>query len=717
MSKKKGYITFGDINDCAIKWNLSISDVDSLSGIIATKGILICEEDPCGLDKNNEEVEFDDFAQLDYELIFDEVVAQDENLKIFIQEVREIIPAQYGEIKRLKYHVQEGNVYAKDRFFEMHLRVAIKVALQRVQVYNDEISDTIQDAAIGLLSAIEKYDPDSNVAFGSYASMWILQNIQREQATQTPLIYYPVHRKEKYYVIYPLLKSWGCNECDEIRTCLKVRDTLKEQGFEPDDIEEVIRASTSLESIDTIKDIEYSQATNLAPYSYSELSYEISHGIDQWIIENDIEDLMQALKKREQFVIVERFGLGGRKKRTLQEIGEVLEVTRERVRQIERKALQKLRKRARLKRADDFLSVGLLSNKTTTEKKTKSTVVASEAIPMPFYSIQKGSNINIKRSKGSSSKNIKETLKNINMFVSDNVNIKDRMIMSQEGTNCFDLKDCQTVVAKPADCEEMPYDHMEQLKSNLTNDFYFMNEVRYNYARIYPNANLSLVSTHNLEKMGFLVGSSYVIQNHPSEEAYFKYILSEQEEFDISAIHDRYSTLQAYIRCLNSSKSRRVIIEFEPNKYINIRKLEQMGVTLDLLEEYTNQIKNFLADDSFFSLKTLKTKGFISDLDSFNFPDHFYVSLIKEDNDLTSISFDGATIFNPKNGLFIFQDVLVEIIKQFGSIRTNNLIKILSSNYGINIDRNGLIQIMASSDIYYELFEDTFYSEQANYFY
>ena len=467
LSKKKGYVTFGDINDCVAKWNLSISDVDSLSGIITTKGILLYEEDPCGLDKNNEDVEFDDFAQLDYELIFDEVVARDENLKIFIQEVREIIPAQYGEIKRLKYHVQEGNVHAQDRFFEMHLRVAIKVALQRVQVYNDEIADTIQDAAIGLLSAIEKYDPDSNDAFGSYASMWILQNIQREQATQTPLIYYPAHQREKYYAMYPLLKNWGCNECDEIRTCLKVRDTLKEQGFEPEDIEEVIRASIPLESIDAIKDIECSEVTNLAPYSSSELSYEITHDIDQWIIEKDIRDLMQALEEREQFVIVERFGLGGRKKKTLQEIGELLDVTRERVRQIESKALQKLKNRARLIKSDDSLSVRSLSNKTTTEKEAKTAVATSETLSMPFYSIPKGSNINLEKSKGSSPKNIKETLKKINISMSDNINVKDRIISSIEGSHDFDLEDCQTVVTKSADYEEMPHDHMEQLKSTL----------------------------------------------------------------------------------------------------------------------------------------------------------------------------------------------------------------------------------------------------------
>lgn len=115
-----------------------------------------------------------------------------------------------------------------------------------------EISDTIQEALIGLVTAVDKYDPDSSGPFGSYASLWILQNIGRAQATQRPAVYYPVHKKEGYFTMYPILKENGYLNFD-IWTDPEVRRIIQDRlGCGIDQAEDIIRQSMPIESLDEI---------------------------------------------------------------------------------------------------------------------------------------------------------------------------------------------------------------------------------------------------------------------------------------------------------------------------------------------------------------------------------------------------------------------------------------------------------------------------------
>ena len=139
-------------------------------------------------------------------------------------------------------------------------------------------------------------------------------------------------------------------------------------------------------------------------------------------------------------------------------------------------------------------------------------------------------------------------------------------------------------------------------RSALTEDFYYVSEVQEIYSQLIPNADISLVSPYNLKKMGFLVGLSYAIQNHSSADAYFMSILTDQDVFDISPMQKRYSSLQSYTGVLYQLKKERSIIEYEPYKYVSIRRLEQLGVSLTQMQEYVEQLREFLPDDSFFTI-------------------------------------------------------------------------------------------------------------------
>lgn len=365
LSSEKGFLVFDEIYDAADKWALSIKDVDYLSSFIATRGILVYDEAPMIDAVGSSDDDYDDYAQRDYDIVFDRVIELDPGLEDFITTVRNIVPPQAREMDQLKYQVREGNLYARERVIQMHLRFAVRIALQRAEAYDGEMADTVQEACIGLITAVDRYDPDSSGPFGSYASLWILQNIGRTQGTQRPSVYYPVHKKEGYFTMYPILKEKGYLDTEEIWTDREARELIQNKlGCNVDQAEDIIRQSMPIESLDDVyelflKNIEENKKQEDAFcnrcadvfYWYDDF-YE---KIEQESLRKTLEELMEGLRPREQEVIRARYGFDDGVEKTLEEIGCTTGVTRERIRQIESKAMRKLQYPTRMKKIKDFL--------------------------------------------------------------------------------------------------------------------------------------------------------------------------------------------------------------------------------------------------------------------------------------------------------------------------------------------------------------------------
>ena len=381
LSSGKGFLVFDDIYDVADKWELSIRDVDYLSSSIATRGILIYDEAPVTNAAGSSEDDYDDYAQKDYEVVFNRVVELDPGLEDFINTVRAIVPPQAREMDQLKYQVQEGNLYARERVIQMHLRFAVRIALQRAETYDCEIADTLQEACIGLVTAVDRYDPGSIGPFGSCASLWILQNIGRAQATQRPTVYYPVHKKEGYFTMYPILKENGYLNSD-IWTDQEVRRLIQERlGCSINQAEVIIQQSMPIESLDTVyemflKNIERDEIQDDVFENISENEIQddafgninsdafywnddVYEKIEQRALREMLERLMGELKNREQEVLKARYGFEDGVEKTLEEVGQRFGVTRERVRQIEAKAIGKLSNPTKLRKLKGFLSLGV----------------------------------------------------------------------------------------------------------------------------------------------------------------------------------------------------------------------------------------------------------------------------------------------------------------------------------------------------------------------
>ena len=234
---------------------------------------------------------------------------------------------------------------------EMHLRIALRIALQRAEAYDMDIVDAVGEACVGLITAVDKYDSDTNGPFGSYAAMWVLQNISRRQPTRRPLMYYPVHKRDPFFSAYPTLKECGYINEPELFEKEDVIQLLSNRlSFTKEQTEDVLSAATPFESFEEMYSMFFE---NMDVFEKHESEDEMPREL---IMECDLDDQVAAtmlkdqlyevlgnLTDRERRVLDLRYGLLDGQERTLEEVGHEFEVTRERVRQIEAKALRRLR--------------------------------------------------------------------------------------------------------------------------------------------------------------------------------------------------------------------------------------------------------------------------------------------------------------------------------------------------------------------------------------
>lgn len=335
IAASNGYVTFDDMMHCADDNSLSIGELDWLAEMAGARNLVIYDEAPQR--KSPDDDEFDDYAQSDYERTFTEAVEMCPELDTLIDDIRNIIPPQWGEVGRLKYQVKEGNAHARERMIEMYLRLAVRIAVSRAKAYDLDLGETVGDAFVGLLTAVDKYDPDYSGPFTSFASLWIYQNISREQSTLNPNIYFPVHRKEVFYSVYPLLKARGCTSCDRFFQCKKVVNMICEKvSCNFAQARDILAASVPSLSLD--KMTENDEEDLHLSYSDEEMLEEI----DIIFQAEELHRALDHLTPRQQAVLTDRYGLNDGTEKTLEQVGQKYGLTRERIRQIENKALRRL---------------------------------------------------------------------------------------------------------------------------------------------------------------------------------------------------------------------------------------------------------------------------------------------------------------------------------------------------------------------------------------
>lgn len=350
LSNSKGYILFDDILDTIDLFDLPMEYVDRLSGYLLTCGCIIREANIQEIEYD-EERPFNDRSKLNYDDIFSKVLEIDESLEDYINELKAIPPPGYKEVESLIYQAKEGSIYAKNRIISMYLKVVVRISLWASEKYRIPIAAAIQNGNLGLITALEKYDPDGEHKFSTYAPWWIRQNISRETSSVNALIYFPAHMKEVLFNLYDLVFEHDCNKCNGHSVCKNlISDVMEKLNVDYETAKKYIEYLSPLDSLEEICETINEEIF----YDNGLTEYEMVESVDFEIRKSAINKILNELRPREKEILDLRFGFSDNIPKTLETIGNFKGVTRERIRQIEANAIRKLKHPSRSKILKNF---------------------------------------------------------------------------------------------------------------------------------------------------------------------------------------------------------------------------------------------------------------------------------------------------------------------------------------------------------------------------
>ncbi len=305
------------------------------------------EEDP-EMDRIDEEIEHYESAEDMERILAQEGLAIDDPVRMYLKEIGKVplLTADYETV--LAERIANGDEGAKTQLIESNLRLVVSIA-KRYVGKGMFFLDLIQEGNLGLMKAVEKFDYCKGYKFSTYATWWIRQAITRAIADQARTIRIPVHMVETIHrlsrVQRQLLQELGHEATPE--------EIAKEMNMSPEKVREIMKIAQDPVSLET--PIGEEEDSHLGDFIEDADSPAPSDAASFKLLQEQIAEVLHTLTLREEQVLRLRFGLEDGRPRTLEEVGEAFNITRERIRQIEAKALRKLRHPSRSKRLKDYL--------------------------------------------------------------------------------------------------------------------------------------------------------------------------------------------------------------------------------------------------------------------------------------------------------------------------------------------------------------------------
>lgn len=330
--KRKGFLLEDDIIDVCIENDFDVIEIDILCDKLLNRKLIV--RDSIGQIEDEDDDSYVDRSHLDYEQLLNQVKKEYPNCASLITEILSILPPQSGEWQTLIGPAQNGNKFAYERLIKMYLRTVMKQAYTFSKNNYCDFEDSFQDGVIGLMNAIEKYDTTSSDRFSAYFTLWVMQSMQRHSNIRGTIVRYPVHYREQ------LLSIVG-------RAC---------EVMEDDDFEEAVERANAefFENNFFVRDVSKEHILPYVKISEDILVEDPCDAILNSMVKDVVKDMLLELQKKERDIIELRYGLRDGRGRTLEEVGQIYNVTRERIRQIEVKALRKLRQSRGIERLKDF---------------------------------------------------------------------------------------------------------------------------------------------------------------------------------------------------------------------------------------------------------------------------------------------------------------------------------------------------------------------------
>jgi RNA polymerase primary sigma factor len=353
QAKKEGQIDQKDISALIPDAPENTEVLDALFTELADASIEVTTTEPdvaaftadwVGEEGDEEEI----VAEAAKPVYLDDDVA-DDSVRLYLREIGKIPLLNAEEELALAQRVVAGEQDAKDKMAEANMRLVVSIAKRYVGRGLD-LLDLIQEGNTGLLRAVEKFDPDKGFKFSTYATWWIRQAITRAIADQARTIRIPVHMVE---TINKLLRTQR-RLTQELNREPTNEEIAKEMEIDVDKVEHIMKIKQDISSLDaSIRDDE--EDSVLSDFIEDEDTVSPEESATNQLLKEQVKDMLGALTEREQKIIKLRFGLEDGKSHTLEEVGQEFAVTRERIRQIEAKALAKLRKHRDAKKLHDYI--------------------------------------------------------------------------------------------------------------------------------------------------------------------------------------------------------------------------------------------------------------------------------------------------------------------------------------------------------------------------
>ena len=352
-AKNKNVIDYQDITEAVSEVLDNMDDVDKIYDYLESKKIEIrMEEDDDKLDDDDDlddDVDSEDEIDLSkIDLSVPEGIGVDDPVRMYLKEIGQIpLLTAEQEVEYAK-RMEEGNEVAKRRLAEANLRLVVSIA-KRYVGRGMQFLDLIQEGNLGLIKAVEKFDYRKGYKFSTYATWWIRQAITRAIADQARTIRIPVHMVETINkltrVSRQLLQELGREPSPE--------EIAEEMDIPVEKVREIQKISQEPVSLET--PIGEEEDSHLGDFIQDENVPVPAEAAAATLLREQLDDELATLTEREQKVLRLRFGLDDGKARTLEEVGKEFQVTRERIRQIEAKAIRKLRQPSRSKKLQDYL--------------------------------------------------------------------------------------------------------------------------------------------------------------------------------------------------------------------------------------------------------------------------------------------------------------------------------------------------------------------------
>ncbi len=340
--KQKGRLTTKEISDALEELDYDVEQVDKLYDTFEAYNIEIVEDDggESIAPASNEELE---------SVLSADGISIDDPVKVYLKEIGRVPLLSAEEEVELAIRMSEGDVAAKKRLSEANLRLVVSIA-KRYVGRGMQFLDLIQEGNLGLIKAVEKFDYTKGYKFSTYATWWIRQAITRAIADQARTIRIPVHMVETINKVIRVSRQL----LQELGHDPSPAEISAEMGMPVEKVREILKIAQEPVSLET--PIGEEEDSHLGDFIPDEGASEPSEAASFTLLKEQLMDVLSTLTPREEKVLKLRFGIEDGRTRTLEEVGKEFNVTRERIRQIEAKALRKLRHPSRSKKLKDFLN-------------------------------------------------------------------------------------------------------------------------------------------------------------------------------------------------------------------------------------------------------------------------------------------------------------------------------------------------------------------------